>query len=410
MVCKKWSKTVLDYLRDHPSQRPASNRSNMESLVIPLDEVGIFPIRLETALDFKKHMKKLSRSINPLPGNSVAVYLGSDEIFEYIFQGNQWFELFGQHVMYLFFHIEMTSNNVLNVYQTMRDWINLCPNLRSFLLRGKFQSTDDNEERTLKTLGIQVRVFGIEFGTSLESFKYDFQDLPLEFSNVLIGAVENSVQKLWFPLDQWNSTIQRVFTSVIDLEIDNVISIVMLHDFVRACFPNKTQLQRLRLGLRVAVDWTDLLIILEIISVKSLEIDYDVTKTPTLPLLTNLFNTRLCIACLEQLSIFDTLGLTFDFLVNFPSLKHLHVKPFKFDAKNSFQMQDLEEQSGLTKLDKTIRGAVYNGVKPDFHLWLTLPSLKILSVGNMLEGYKGNVTYPRDVFIKRRIRVVIRQS
>lgn len=408
MVCKTWSKSVLDYLRDYPSKRPAENTIYSSDILLPLNELGIFPIRLKTAVDLKRHIKKLKKSNNPLPIYSVDIYLGRDEIFEYVFQGNEWFILFGHHVLYLTFFIEMFNSNMLFIYQTLRDWILNCPNLRSLTVRGNFQRTDDNYETTLQTLATQVKIYGFDFGPNLECFQHCFENLPSQIRKSAFKALGNSLKKLSFPLDQWNNKVEQMFTSVTDLEIENIISIVMLHDFIRACFPSNTKLQRLRLVLRITLDWTDLLIILRIISAKSLEIDYDFSQTRSFPLLTNVHHTRLTICSLERLIMFDSKGLTYDFLVNFPSLKFLHVNPIKSSATNMLEFQNSFENEGVKRIDKTIRSALYNAIEPDFYLWLTLVSLQKFSVGPLLLNGPGTTTtYARNVFIRRRLRVVL---
>lgn len=411
MVCKSWSKSVLEYIREHPSKRPANCMQRFpEAMMMTLDQMGIFPVQFETAVGFKMFKKNMFLSKNPLPGNAVEIYLGKDEIHEYVFQGNEWFGTFGEHVLYLTFHIKMVGSNMLIIYQTLRDWINQCPNLRSISFRGSYQRNEDGyHEMNLRTLAVQVKIFGIDFGTNLETLNYDIESLPFEVSNSIFEALESSVKKLSFPLDQWNNKIDRMFTMVKDLGINNVISLIMLHDFVRANFPSKNTLQRLRLNLLITLDWTDILIILRIMRVKSLEIDRKLEHGYGYesPLLTNAFNTRMRIDTLEQLTIFDSIGLTFNFLVNFPNLKYLHVNP---DNRNIMRFQELLKTAGMKFLDKAIRDALYNAIKPDFHLWLSLPSLQMLSVGTIFEDKVVSVVkYTREMFIKSRYRVVVRR-
>lgn len=367
--------------------------------------MGIFPIRITSPTDFKNHLRNMKKSTSPLVGNAIEVHLGfNDDIFEYIFQGNQWFQQFGKYVFYMKFKLLVSSHNILVLYASMRDWIQECQNLRSFGIMGSFSETSQCSERILRTLGVQIEMFTLEFGPSIETLLYDFQGLPEVMSNEIYRAMERSVKKLYFRLDQWSKRTAIMFTQVTDLEIDNVISIVVLNDFLRSCIPLKASLSKLKLNLHVTVDWTDILIILRALCVHSLELQDDSSKKFHIPCLTNFSRARLKVETLTQLSVFDSFGLTFDFLINFPCLKFLQVKAV-FQTDKAFKK--FSKSPGKTQLDITIRDALYRNIKPNFHLWLTLPSLKMFVVRNLVEEKMQVITYVRDVSVKRRTVVYV---
>ncbi len=407
-VCKSWNQGILDFMKNHPSQRPITkhDQDSMGTFYAP-NKMKILPIQLKTAKEFRKFIKKMKPSASPLPGNAIEVNLGyKDDLLEYIFQGNRWFEIFGEHVLYVTFNLQVSTNNLLVAYATIRDWVNACPNIRLFSIKGTFTETTRMSERIMQTLEAQISVFSLDFGPYIETLQYDFQNLPKLMNDEIFRALERSVKKLYFRLDQWTKKTDLMFTQVTDLEISGIISIVILNDFLKSCFPSNVSFLNLKLNLQVTLDWTDILIILRHLRVNSLELHDSSDGTKNIPTLTNLFRSRLKVESLTQLSIFDNLGLTFDFLINFPSLKYLQVSPVCLKSNNIEQFKLFVAAPGTRQLDITIRGALYNNTKPNFHLWLTLPSLKKFLVKRFVNEKQVIITYNRDISIQRRTRIL----